>query len=63
MRWLLMASLLCLPMGMACTGGADEKTDESSTEAAMKYECPKGCDTTTESPGKCACGAEMTAVE
>ncbi len=62
MRWLLIASLLCLPMGMACTGGADEKTDDSSTEAAMKYEC-KGCGTTSEGPAKCDCGADMTPAE
>ena len=63
MRWLLIASLLCLPMGMGCAGGADTTTDDSNTESAMKYECPKGCDSTSDTAGKCACGAEMTAVE
>jgi hypothetical protein len=59
MRWLLIASLLCLPM--AACGGTTETDEETVTEEA-KFEC-KGCGTKSATQDTCDCGAEMTPIE
>lgn len=61
MRWLLVASLLCLPMS-AC--GGTQKTEDTETtmeETAKTYKC-ETCGETSDTPME-HCGAPMVAVE
>lgn len=66
MKWLLIASLICLPMATGCaSGGGKADTEEAMTtdDAAMKYEC-KTCGTKAAEPGNCpSCGKECTPIE
>lgn len=60
MRWLLVAGLLCLPLGVSCaTGQGGEMTEEGTEEAAASYKC-ESCGMTS-SVAKDCCGAPMVA--